>query len=204
MTIIRDAIISPCKQYRYQLERSWSEQTSRNSTVVFIGLNPSTADLTKDDPTIRKCMTYAQAWQFKKLVMVNLFSWRTTNPNELMQAKNPVGRLTDKYLDEAVSRSALVVACWGEYGTFLGRSDDIRARYQRRLSCLSTNQSGEPTHPLYLPATLTPVKLRKKSGISWINGRTLPYFSYHGSRLTWFQLRIKRERSSTLRLPPQL
>jgi len=165
MTIIRNAIISPCKRYRYQLERSWSAQTSRNSTVTFIGLNPSTADITKDDPTIRKCMAFAKAWQFKKLFMVNLFSWRATNPNELMEAKNPIGSLNDKYLDEAVSRSTLVVACWGEYGTFMGRSDDVRGRYPRRLSCLSTNQSGEPTHPLYLPATLEPVKWRKKSAI---------------------------------------
>jgi len=163
--IVRDAIISPCKRYRYQLERSWSGQTSRKSTVVFIGLNPSTADITKDDPTIRKCMAFAQAWQFNKLLMVNLFSWRATNPNELLKAKNPIGKLNDKYLDEAVSRSALVIACWGEYGTFMNRSDNVRARYSRRLNCLSTNQSGEPTHPLYLPATLKPVKWRKKSAI---------------------------------------
>jgi len=163
MTMTRDAILSPCDRYRYQLVRSWSRQTSRRSTVVFIGLNPSTADAMHDDPTIRKCIAYAQAWQFKKLLVVNLFAWRATNPNELLTASNPVGKLNNKHLDEAISHSALVVACWGEYGTILGRSDDLRARYARRLMCLKTNQSGEPTHPLYLPATLTPVKLRKFS-----------------------------------------
>ncbi len=160
MTFLKDAIFSPCKRYRYMLERSWSAQTSRKSTVAFIGLNPSTADATTDDPTIRKCIAFAQAWQFKKLLMVNLFGWRATNPNELLQATNPVGRQNDQYLDEAVLRSALVVACWGEFGTIKSRSKNLRARYPRRLMCLRTNQSGEPTHPLYLPATLTPVKLR--------------------------------------------
>lgn len=160
MTIIKGAIISPCKRYRYQLERSWSKRPSRNSTVVFVGLNPSTADATHDDPTIRKCIAYAQAWQFKKLVMVNLFGWRATNPKELLTAKNPVGRLNDKHLDEAILRCALVIACWGEHGAILSRSDDLRTRYPSGLMCLRTNQSGEPTHPLYLPATLTPVKLR--------------------------------------------
>jgi len=161
MSIIKNAIMSSCDRYRYQLERNWSKRSSRYSTVVFIGLNPSTADATQDDPTIRKCIAYAQAWQFKKLLVVNLFAWRATNPNELLTARNPVGKLNDKYVDEAISRSALVVACWGEYGTIMRRSDDLRTRYQRRLMCLNTNQSGEPTHPLYLPATLTPVKLRK-------------------------------------------
>ncbi len=157
--MFKNAILSSCKRYRYQLERSWSVQTSRQSTVVFIGLNPSTADATDDDPTIRKCIAYAQAWQFKKLFMVNLFAWRATNPNELLEAKNPVGNLNDGYLDDAVLRSALVVACWGEHGSIMNRSDDLQARYPRQLMCLKTNQSGEPTHPLYLPATLTPVKL---------------------------------------------
>jgi len=165
MTIIRSARISTCKRYRYQLERSWSTRTSRKSTVAFIGLNPSTADANQDDPTIRKCIAYAKAWHYKKLIMVNLFAWRATDPNALLLAKQPVGRLNDKHLDEAVLASALVVACWGEYGAILSRSDELRARYPRRLMCLRTNQSGEPTHPLYLPATLKPVKLRKNSSI---------------------------------------
>jgi len=163
MSMIKRATLSPCKQYRFQLERSWGKPVTRNSTVGFIGLNPSTADATHDDPTIRKCIAYAQAWHFKKLIMVNLFAWRATNPNELLETNHPVGALNDKYVDAALKQCRLVVACWGEYGTILNRSDDLRTRYPKRLMCLSTNQSGEPTHPLYLPATLKPVRLRKKS-----------------------------------------
>lgn len=159
--MFKNAIFSPCKRYRYLLQRSWSQKASRHSTVTFIALNPSTADAIHDDPTIRKCIAYARAWQFKTLIMVNLFAWRATDPKELLKVKNPIGALNNHHIDEAVKRSAQVVACWGEYGSLMNRASDLRARYPRRLKCLRTNNSGEPTHPLYLPASLTPVKLTK-------------------------------------------
>lgn len=157
----RDAVLSPCKRYRYQLVRSWGARPSRKSTVVFIGLNPSTADATTDDPTLRKCTAYARAWGFNRLVMVNLFGWRATDPNELRFARDPIGKQNDTHIMSAVSGGTLIIACWGEFGSLLNRADTLRARYPRRLHCLQTNRSGEPTHPLYLPATLTPVKLVK-------------------------------------------
>lgn len=159
--ITKSASLSRCKKYRYQLERSWGKHTPRKSTVVFIGLNPSTADATLDDPTIRKCMAYARAWQFNKLIMVNLFAWRATDPSELYATKNPVGNQNDRFIEQAVASSSLVVACWGEHGVLLNRATLVRAQFQRRLHCLKTNSSGQPTHPLYLPATLKPVKLPK-------------------------------------------
>lgn len=155
------ATFSRCKQYRYQLERSWGVRTSRKSTVVFIGLNPSTADATTDDPTIRKCIAYARAWQFNKLIMINLFAWRATDPTELLQSEDPIGKQNDIHMSRAVASGSLILACWGEYGSLLNRADEVRARIPRHLYCLRTNASGQPTHPLYLPAALTPVKLTK-------------------------------------------
>lgn len=155
------AIFSPCKRYRYQLERSWGTRPSRKSTVVFIGLNPSTADATNDDPTIRKCMAFARAWGFNRLIMVNLFAWRATDPTQLSAVNNPIGKQNDEHISNAVSGGSMVIACWGEYGCLLNRAEGLRARYPRRLHCLSINNSGEPTHPLYLPATLIPVNLAK-------------------------------------------
>lgn len=155
------ALFSSCKRYRYQLERCWGTRPSRKSTVVFIGLNPSTADAKHDDPTIRKCIAYARAWEFNKLVMVNLFAWRATDPNQLVKTLNPIGKQNDSHLDQAVSSGSLIIACWGEHGTLLNRANEVRTRYSRRLHCLQTNLSGEPTHPLYLPATLKPTKLTK-------------------------------------------
>ncbi len=163
MITANSAIISTCGRYRYQLERSWAKRTSRKTTVVFVGLNPSTADATHNDPTIRKCIAYAQNWEFKRLIMVNLFAWRATDPNELYYAQDPIGNRNDKHLSAALAQSSLVVACWGEHGSILGRSDEFKSRFWRRLKCLAVNRSGEPTHPLYLPATLKPVRLHKNS-----------------------------------------
>lgn len=157
----KTAAFSRCNRYRYRLERAWDKRISRQSTVAFVGLNPSTADANKDDPTIRKCTAYAQRWQYKKLIMVNLFAWRATDPIDLLAADEPIGKLNNRHLDEAIAQSALVLACWGEHGTLLNRSAEFRQQYARRLYCLKTNASGEPTHPLYLPATLRPVKLTK-------------------------------------------
>jgi len=161
MLINRTAIFSRCNRYRYQLDRSWTKRTSRKSTVTFIGLNPSTADAESDDPTIRKCTTYAQSWGYNRLIMVNLFAWKTTDPKGLMEPKDPVGTKNDQHITRAVNESSLVLACWGEHGTLLNRADELRSQYPRRLHCLQVNFSGEPTHPLYLPATLTPIKLTK-------------------------------------------
>lgn len=160
----KSATLSRCKRYRYQLERRWGASPSRRSTVVFIGLNPSTADATTDDPTIRKCIAYAQRWKFNRLIMVNLFAWRATDPNELMTSADPIGKQNDNYIATAVASGSLTIACWGEHGSLLSRSDDLRAQYSRKLHCLRTNVSGQPAHPLYLPASLTPVKLKKLDG----------------------------------------
>jgi len=155
------AVLSPCNKYRYQLRRYWGKRPSRQSTVVFVGLNPSTADATADDPTIRKCIAYARAWQFNSLIMVNLFAWRATDPNLLHQSKDPIGKQNDTYITAAVANASLIIACWGEHGSFMNRADELRSQYPRRLHCLKTNASGQPSHPLYLPASLTPVKLTK-------------------------------------------
>lgn len=93
--------------------------------------------------------------------MVNLFAWRATDPKDLKHAVNPIGDENDHFIENAVARSSMVVACWGEHGRLFNRASEIRAHYSRRLHALKVNQSGEPAHPLYLPATLRPVKLTK-------------------------------------------
>ena len=161
MSVIKkSAVISNCGDYRYELRRRWTARASKRFTVAFIGLNPSTADASNDDPTIRRCMGYAQSWQFKQLVVVNLFAWRATLPSDLKNAPDPIGPLNDEYINEAVKKSGLIVACWGEHGQFLNRADTIRPQYKSRLHYLKCNRSGEPAHPLYLPASLTPQKFK--------------------------------------------
>lgn len=159
--MFKNASLSPCEQYRYQLERRTSKLAAKRSTVAFIGLNPSTADASVDDPTIRRCTNFALKWHFKTMIMVNLFARRATEPTELKQVNDPIGIANDDYINEALGRASLVIACWGEHGILLERASEIRSRHGRRLHALKLNRSGQPAHPLYLSGTLTPVKLAK-------------------------------------------
>lgn len=93
--MIKDAILSEDRKYRYILSRTWDET---KPTVLFIGLNPSTADENEDDPTIRRCIIFAKSWGYGGLIMANLFAFRTTNPQGLYSEKNPVGSENDYYI----------------------------------------------------------------------------------------------------------
>lgn len=148
----KSAELSACRNYRYALWRSWD---SSKPIVMFIGLNPSTADEAQDDPTLRRCINYAQAWGFGSVCMANLFAFRSAEPNDMKRAKNPIGTENDKWLKELVAQSDLIVAAWGNDGSFLGRSTQVR-KFLPELHCLKLNKSGEPAHPLYQKANLNP------------------------------------------------
>lgn len=149
----RDATISECGRYRYALWRKWAP----GETVMFVGLNPSTADATLDDPTIRRCIGFARAWGYGGLMMANLFAWRATDPRDIRHAADPVGPHNDVALGTAHRNAALTVAAWGINGTFGGRNNVVRAMLPR-LHCLRLTKDGHPSHPLYLPARLWPVE----------------------------------------------
>ena len=95
LSINKSATFSNCRKYRYALSRSWDE---KKKIVLFIGLNPSTADEKKDDPTIRRCINYAQSWGFGGLQVANLFAYRATKPTKLRYVENPVGDDNDQQL----------------------------------------------------------------------------------------------------------
>lgn len=148
----QNARFSRCKSYRYNLSRSWSEGSGK---AVFIGLNPSTADKNEDDPTIRRCVGFARSWGCDSMEIVNLFAFCATRPEDLKLAEEPIGRYTNRWIAAAVEEATISIACWGNHGAFLGRSDQIRDRYPE-LHCLGINASGMPKHPLYIKATQTP------------------------------------------------
>lgn len=83
-----EAILSVDRKYRYVLTRTWDETLPN---IMFVGLNPSTADETTDDPTIRRCINFAKSWGYGGLYMVNLFAYRSTNPNNIRIVDNPIG-----------------------------------------------------------------------------------------------------------------
>lgn len=145
--IIRGANFSRCKRYRYALARTWD---TNKPQLMIIGLNPSTADHKQDDPTIRRCINFAKNWGYGSVVIANLFAFRATYPKELLASEEPIGPANDRWLKRLASQSDLILAAWGNDGSFQNRSSIIRKRF-KNLYCLEINASGEPAHPLYQP-----------------------------------------------------
>jgi hypothetical protein len=152
LLIQKSAVISPCGTWRYRLTRVWSAAP----LLPFVMLNPSIADADIDDPTIRRCMSFAQREGAGGIVVINLFGLRSPDPSVLSSAANPWGPDNDEVvtevLAEAVVRRTPVVAAWG--------ANSIRQGEQRMLGrfrdfsvdgfCLGKTKHGHPKHPLYV------------------------------------------------------
>lgn len=153
----RLTVFSDDRVYRYTLWREWSMPLIEvnRKFVMFIGLNPSTADETKDDPTIRKCIHYAKAWGYGALCMTNLFAYRSTDPRKMKKHPHPVGPDSDKWLKECARKASLIVAAWGRDGAHLKRDLQVE-KLINDLQCLGQNPDGTPKHPLYLKNELKP------------------------------------------------
>lgn len=151
------AVLSPCRLYRYELWRRWSDAAA----CVFVGLNPSTADETNDDPTIRKCVGYAKRWGYGSLCMVNLFAFRATLPKDMLAADDPIGPDNDATLKRLAADAGIVIAAWGNDGGHLGRDKAVMAMLPE-LHCLKQNKDGSPAHPLYLRGDAMPYPLNSE------------------------------------------
>jgi hypothetical protein len=123
---------------------------------MFIGLNPSTADETNDDPTVRRCINYAAGWGYRALIMTNIFAFRATDPYDMMMAEDPGGEDNDIWLKRAANEANMVVAAWGTHGAYQARGAAV-SKMLNPLHVLRLTKDGHPAHPLYLPKTLTPV-----------------------------------------------
>lgn len=153
--VTRGATFSRDERYRYTLRRAWGS----GPFVAFIGLNPSTADATEDDPTIRRCVRFARDWGYDGLVMLNLFAYRATDPKALLTAEDPVGPGNDQVLAAICEQAALIVEAWGCFrlGIERARTDEVRYALGRDSCVLGRTKDGHPRHPLYMPAAARPV-----------------------------------------------
>lgn len=153
----KGALISPCERYRYTLWREWEEGSG---TLLVVGLNPSTADDSRDDTTTRQCVFFARREGCKRLVIVNLFAHRSTFPTELEKDwEGSVGPANSVHLAEEASKAAKIVAAWGANST-MGR-DQIVLKLLRTYGdvwCLGTTKTGAPLHPARLAHDL-PLRL---------------------------------------------
>ena len=150
------AVFSNDRIYRYALWRAWSNQPQRVMNVLM--LNPSTADETKNDPTVERCQVRAVQLGFQALIVTNLYALRSTDPKGLRDVPDPVGgQATDRYILEASLLSETVLCAWGNH------TDPTRASFvlklitehqpsqTNKLMCLAKNFTGQPAHPLYFP-----------------------------------------------------
>jgi hypothetical protein len=163
VSTVSNAEISACGKYRWWLTREWD---SGEGQICWIMLNPSTADASNDDPTIRKCIKFSRAWGYRSLIVVNLFALRTPSPTEMKRASMPIGAENDSHILRAASEAQIVVAAWGKDGSFKNRGFNVAQMVNQRgipLWCLKKAKDGAPWHPLYVRDDTQPMPYRKEA-----------------------------------------
>jgi hypothetical protein len=125
--------------------------------IMWIGLNPSTANEQQLDPTLRRVRAFSHAWGFNSFVMTNLFAYRATLPRDMLLQANPIGEDNNALLRQMAGRCEMVIACWGTHGSHLARDVSVRKLIPTPLFCLGRNADLSPRHPLYVLGTQKPV-----------------------------------------------
>lgn len=144
--VINGATFSDCRKYRYALWRIWDEN---KPFIMFIGLNPSTANENDNDPTIRRVIGFAKDWGYGGIYMMNLFAIVSSNPEVLKTSSDPIGE-NDKWLLEIKEKCKDVLFAWGNFDVN-GRDKTVSDIFPKAV-CLGFNKNGSPKHPLYISA----------------------------------------------------
>lgn len=145
------------QEYRYALRRVWDDSLR---SVLFVLMNPSTADPFVDDPTVAKCQRYARAWGYGTLWVGNTFAYRATNQKQLLQVADPVGPSNDEWLLKMAAQAGMIVLAYGKpHKNLRQRGSDVTKLLRsagHELHVLKLCNDGTPSHPLYLRGTLKP------------------------------------------------
>lgn len=189
--VSKGAVISSCGLYRYHLWREWrlhpkpalwdmwteddgspvldgvGEQLGEPKFVLFVMLNPSTADGSEDDATISRCVAFAKAWGYDRMEVVNLFAYRATSPADMLKLSHdvdPVGYRNEHFFGTAAYDADKIVCAWGNHGSHLGQDQTALGwldayRSNAEICCLKLTGRGQPSHPLYLKSDLVPFAL---------------------------------------------
>jgi hypothetical protein len=156
---LRGAELSHDTVYRYRLWRIWDASLPR---LLWVMLNPSDADADIDDPTVRKCVGFARRWGYGSIEIVNLYAFRTPDPDVLKAAildlVDAVGPDNEAAIRDAMTRAKTVVAAWGAPPFAVERGRQVREilRAHPNVVCLRRTLGGHPWHPLYIPYVTVP------------------------------------------------
>lgn len=160
--IIGDAEFSACGRYRHSLSRDWTPQGRAPRSILWIGMNPSTADAEVSDPTCNRELTYSRDFGYTRYLKANMLDWRATSPSDL--PKDPAQACSDRNLTailEMASQSEQVLLAYGRlhgrYQPIVTSVLDALRQAGHPLFCLGLNADGSAKHPLYLKKSLTPV-----------------------------------------------
>lgn len=156
----RDAVISECGKYRYLLRRAWDHKQPR---ALFVMLNPSTADAAVDDATIRSCIRLSKGLGYGSFEVVNLFAWRSTDPDQLPIAHGEaIGVDNERIMCAAIVRCDVAICAWGAHPMVRRvhphfTVERIRS-YRPEAYCFGRTKQGFPKHPLYIKSG-TPLEI---------------------------------------------
>jgi hypothetical protein len=157
-----DADLSDDGLYRYRLTRRWGSRS--DPCVCWVMLNPSTADAVEDDPTIRRCIRFSEAWGFGSLIVVNLFAFRSTDPDLLPSVEDPIGPRNDHAIRLAALEANRCIAAWGTKGGHRHRNADVIRLVTddclEDMHALTITKDGHPKHPLYVKGDTVPTLYR--------------------------------------------
>lgn len=182
------ADISADGRYRYRLWREWrgcatdanwrwfgakdgaGHELGEPKSVLFVMLNPSTADGEVDDPTIRRCVNFAKAWKYDRLEVVNLFAHRATDPKALLalgDMDEPYGVRNQEVIERAAQDAGVIVCAWGAHGSHLGQNETVLGwlmDWGAPLMALGFTAGGHPRHPLYVRSdvALVPMTMARR------------------------------------------
>lgn len=145
------ARLSDCGRYRYSLVRIWDEALPR---LVFVMLNPSTADALTDDHTVTKCIGFADRNGFGSILIVNIWAYRATKPADLRAANWDTGPDNDAFLQGVLISPDTIICAWGANAANRWepqRFVRLAKMCNKPLHALRLTKTGIPAHPLMLP-----------------------------------------------------
>ena len=148
------AIISPCGQYRYRLERTVG---MTGPVYAFFGINPSTADASQDDATVRKWIGFTKKWGGSRFIVGNVFAYRSTDVKALATVDDPFGDDIGDHTTDIISGADILVPCWGDTGKVPPKLQfafdvlmDALVSSGKPVMHLGQTKGGDPKHPLML------------------------------------------------------